>query len=79
MGQKLRIDKNSKEKAAVASNQQTSIKTVKENRFHIVEKGETLYSISKQYDMTVSELQKINGLKDNALNVGQELQVKPAN
>nr|MDQ8213389.1 LysM peptidoglycan-binding domain-containing protein [Mariniflexile sp. KMM 9835] len=48
-------------------------------RSHIVEKGETLYSISKRYNMTVSELQKMNDLKDNALNIGQELQVNSTN
>jgi LysM repeat protein len=29
--------------------------------------------------MTVSELQQMNGLNNTALNIGQELQVKPAN
>ncbi|MDO7174000.1 LysM peptidoglycan-binding domain-containing protein [Mariniflexile sp. AS56] len=52
---------------------------MKVNRSHTVEKGETLYSISKLYDMSVAELQKMNGLSDTALNIGQELQVKPAN
>ncbi|MFD0989049.1 LysM peptidoglycan-binding domain-containing protein [Mariniflexile jejuense] len=42
---------------------------------HIVEKGETLYSISKKYNMTVVELQQLNGLTDNALNIGQTLRV----
>lgn len=79
VGQKLRIGKNSKQTETVVSNAKTSVKAVKENRFHIVGKGETLYSISKRYDMTVTELQKINGLTDTALNIGQELQVKPAN
>ncbi|MFD2292161.1 glucosaminidase domain-containing protein [Mariniflexile gromovii] len=79
VGQKLKIDKNAKETVAVASKPKASEQPVKVNRYHIVGKGETLYSISKRYDMTVSELQKMNGLKDNALNIGQQLQVKPAN
>ncbi|WNH09181.1 glucosaminidase domain-containing protein [Thalassobellus suaedae] len=44
---------------------------------HIVIKGDTLYSISKKYNMTVKELQNINGLSDLVLSIGQELQVKP--
>ncbi|MFI1744204.1 LysM peptidoglycan-binding domain-containing protein [Flavobacteriaceae bacterium MEBiC06508] len=44
---------------------------------HIVVKGDTLYSISKTYNMTVQELQNINGLSDLVLSIGQELRVKP--
>jgi LysM repeat protein len=79
IGQKLRINKNSNNTVAVGSNQKASVKAVVAYRSHIVEKGETLYSISKQYNMTVSELQQMNGLNNTALNIGQELQVKPAN
>jgi flagellum-specific peptidoglycan hydrolase FlgJ len=45
-------------------------------RYKVV-KGDTLYSISKKYNVTVNELQKLNGLKDNTLSIGQELVVKP--
>lgn len=79
IGQKLRINKNSNNTVAVGSNQKTAVKEVVAYRSHIVEKGETLYSISKRYNMTVSELQQMNGLNNTALNIGQELQVKPAN
>jgi flagellum-specific peptidoglycan hydrolase FlgJ len=43
---------------------------------YTVSKGDTLYSISKKYNTTVEELQKINGLKDNALNIGQTLVIQ---
>ncbi|MBJ6369788.1 glucosaminidase domain-containing protein [Snuella sedimenti] len=43
---------------------------------YTVVKGDTLYSISKRYNITVKELQKINGLTDNTLSIGQELQIK---
>ena len=42
-----------------------------------VVKGDTLYSISKKYDVTVKELQRLNGLSDTSLSIGQELQIKP--
>lgn len=42
-----------------------------------VAKGDTLYSISKKYNLSVKELQKLNGLKNTALSIGQELVVKP--
>ena len=41
-------------------------------------KGDTLYSISRKYNITVKELQNINGLNDTALNIGQVLVVKPS-
>lgn len=43
---------------------------------HRVEKGDTLYSISKKHNLTVDELMRLNGLSDNAISIGQELKVK---
>lgn len=40
---------------------------------HIVEKGETMYRISKMAGLTVDELKEINGLSSNDLKVGQVL------
>jgi len=48
----------------------------KENRIHIVTKGDTLYSISKKYDMDVAELKKLNDLSDNTISIGQILKLK---
>ena len=44
---------------------------------HTVKKGETLYSISKKYDLTVDDLKKYNGLEGNDIFEGQVLYVKP--
>ena len=43
----------------------TAKKTKKETIFHTVQKGETLYSISKKYNTTVLALRKLNKLKEN--------------
>lgn len=40
---------------------------------YIVKKGDTLYSISKKYKISVDELKRINNLVDNTLSIGQEL------
>lgn len=40
---------------------------------HTVQQGETLFAISRQYDVTVAELQAWNGLDNFNLNLGQEL------
>lgn len=42
---------------------------------HEVIKGDTLYSISKKYNLTVEELMKLNNLNGNNLSIGQLLKV----
>lgn len=44
---------------------------------YTVVKGDTLYSISRKYKVTVRELQEINGLIDTSLSIGQKLVIKP--
>ena len=41
-----------------------------------VQKGETLYAISKKFNISVDELKKKNNLTDNSLSIGQRLIVK---
>ena len=49
-----------------------------EKQFHTVQKGETLYRISRKYRLSVEELQKLNDLSaDQPLRAGQELLVSP--
>ena len=40
-----------------------------------VQKGDTLYSISLKFDITVDALKKYNGLVSNAISIGQKLYV----
>lgn len=46
------------------------------NTFHVVVKGDTLYGISKRYNLTVKELQTLNNMKGTNIAIGQELKVK---
>lgn len=46
------------------------------NSVHIVRKGDTLYSLSKRYFVSINDLMKINKLRDANLSVGQQLMVK---
>jgi hypothetical protein len=39
-------------------------------------KGDTLYSISKKYNLLVNELKQINNLSANTISIGQRLIVK---
>ncbi len=43
---------------------------------HRVAKGDTLYSISKRYNISVDDLKKKNNISDNAISIGQTLQIK---
>jgi flagellum-specific peptidoglycan hydrolase FlgJ len=41
-----------------------------------VQKGDTLYSISKKFNLLVDDLKQKNNLTDNAISIGQRLRVK---
>ena len=43
---------------------------------HRVQHGDTLYSLSRKYNMTVDELKQLNGLKSNTISLGQFLIIK---
>ena len=40
---------------------------------YIVEKGDTLYSIAKKFDISVNKLKEYNNLTNNLLSVGQKI------
>ncbi|WP_242926843.1 LysM peptidoglycan-binding domain-containing protein [Pontibacter vulgaris] len=78
MGQELLI---AEPQSAPALKQETSVVTEQDAPFgsqmiHTVAAGETLYQISKKYNVTLDELKKWNNLPDNAIKLGQELRVK---
>ena len=50
-------------------------KKVKASRRYTVKRGDTLYSISRRFGMTVNDLKQINGLRSNTISIGQKLKV----
>lgn len=48
------------------------------NRSHMVTKGETLYSISRRYEISIPALQRMNGLNGTTISIGQVLTVPGA-
>jgi len=50
----------------------------KKKTTYTVVKGDTLYSISRKYKLTVRALQSINGLEDTNLSIGQVLNINPS-
>ena len=49
---------------------------VYENKVHVVQKGDTLYSISRRYFISVNEIKRLNNMNSNNLAIGQEVTVK---
>lgn len=43
---------------------------------HVVQKGDTLYSISRRYFVSIDELMRLNKMKNTGLSIGQQLIVK---
>jgi membrane-bound lytic murein transglycosylase D len=56
----------------VLSKPKTGTVSTKQN-FHVVQTGETLYRVSKIYNVSVENLKTINNLSDNTISVGQRL------
>ncbi|CAZ95022.1 glucosaminidase domain-containing protein [Zobellia galactanivorans] len=50
-----------------------------QSRVHVVQKGDTLYSISRAYSVSVDDLKRWNYMYDNNLAIGQKLTVKTQN
>ena len=47
-----------------------------EDEFYIVDKGDTLWNISKKFNLSVNELKELNNLTSNLLSIGQTLKIK---
>lgn len=74
VGQKIKIPKNSNGNSAKTTD--TNIKQNNDN-YHIVKQGETLYSISKAYNIDMDQIIKVNNLeKPYNLSLGQKLLLK---
>ena len=44
-------------------------------KYYTVKKGDTLYSISKKYNMSLQDLKNLNKLKSNDIKIGQKLKI----
>lgn len=61
----------------IESKQKLAVNSGAKYKYHKVEKGETLYRLSKKYGISIDELTKMNGMKKNAqLQRGQKVKVK---
>ena len=47
--------------------------TTKESKIYTVKKGDSLYSIAREYKTTVDAIKKLNNITSNTLSIGQKL------
>lgn len=43
------------------------------DKSYVVQKGDTLYNISKRFNLNIDDLKSLNNLQDNAIKIGQKL------
>ncbi|MHC5308966.1 glucosaminidase domain-containing protein [Myroides sp. LJL116] len=70
------IGQYSKNEVKVDSKPTVSNSSGATSKTHVVKKGDTLYSISKLYNTSVAQVQKINQLKGSMLSIGQVLKIR---
>lgn len=56
--------------------ERSEIESSTKDSSYTVQKGDTLYSLSKKFNISVDELKKKNRLNDNSLSIGQKLKIK---
>lgn len=44
--------------------------------YYTIKQGDTLYSLSKKFNLTVEDLKKMNNLVDNTISIGQKIKIK---
>jgi LysM repeat protein len=71
IGQKLTIYLSPE--IASEINKQKEIRETSGKKIHVVSAGETLYSISTKYNISLSDLKEWNRLETNTISIGQEL------
>jgi len=67
VGQKLRIIKEAQSKVKGDTNEG--------GNWHIVKAGETLFAVSRQYEVTIDQLRKWNDLNNNSISIGQRIKI----
>jgi flagellum-specific peptidoglycan hydrolase FlgJ len=44
--------------------------------YYTIQQGDTLYSLSKKFNLSVNDLKKLNNMSDNAISIGQQIKIK---
>ena len=83
IGQKIKIpstdagaDVSEETPAATVAPAKISATASTSGQYHIVKKGETVFSITKLYNISKGDLMSWNKISDNQINIGQKLLIK---
>lgn len=68
LGKDFVLDQSQNAKPMIVSNEKANL--------YEVQKGDTLYSISKKFNISIEELKKQNNIFDNAISIGQSILIK---
>ena len=60
----------------VAVEKETKVSVHSKENVHIVQKGDTLFSLARRYNVSVEQLMKMNELSGEGINIGQELRIR---
>ena len=52
------------------------IVAIKNSDFYTIQKGDTLFSLSRKFNLTVEDLMKLNNMSDVAIAIGQQIKIK---
>lgn len=78
-GQVLRVKNFDTVKTSNANTESLTIEQLESKRetsqYHIVKKGETLFRLAKQYNLSLEALKRFNNLSSNIISEGQKLRV----
>lgn len=68
LGKDYVFDKNQNTKTTNLANRQANQ--------YVIQQGDTLYSISKKFNISIEQLKKQNNIFDNAISIGQSLKIE---
>ncbi|MDB5257771.1 MAG: mltD [Chitinophagaceae bacterium] len=74
-GQKLIIYKKGTAGKSASSQSASASSGKKTPTYHYVKQGDTLWTISKKYDLSIDQIKKLNNLKDGNIKPGQKIKL----
>jgi membrane-bound lytic murein transglycosylase D len=75
-GEKLKIQKTAGVIAEVSKKDTKKKDKYQEQKLYVVQKGDSLFSISQKHHTTVADIKKLNDIKDENLQPGMKLKIK---
>ena len=75
VGEKLKIEKVTEVIAEVSKKETKKKDKYQEQKLYVVQKGDSLFSISQKHHTTVADIKKLNDIKDENLQPGMKLKI----